>query len=48
MLNEKQVGIVSWSAKDPVCGSTKHPGVYTRVPDYIDWINKHTGLNFSK
>ncbi|KAJ8683976.1 hypothetical protein QAD02_019768 [Eretmocerus hayati] len=32
------VGIVSWSSKDPYCASTKYPGVYTRVSEFIKWI----------
>ncbi|XP_058798969.1 trypsin-1-like [Phymastichus coffea] len=41
-LNGTLVGIVSWSFKDPYCGSTKRPAQYTRVSEYIDWIKEHT------
>ncbi|KAJ8683975.1 hypothetical protein QAD02_019767 [Eretmocerus hayati] len=40
-VNGTLTGIVSWSYKDPYCASTKYPGVYTRVPEFIDWIKKH-------
>ncbi|XP_003426199.1 serine protease 43 isoform X1 [Nasonia vitripennis] len=35
------VGIVSWSIKDPSCGSNVYPNIYTRVSEYIDWIREH-------
>lgn len=34
-------GIVSWSIKDPYCASTKYPGVYTRVCEFIDWLEEN-------
>lgn len=37
-VDGKLVGLVSWSAG---CGAIKYPGVYTRVPSYIDWISKY-------
>ncbi|XP_014237612.1 chymotrypsin-1-like [Trichogramma pretiosum] len=41
-LDGKLIGVVSWSIKDPDCGSMKYPAVYTRVSEYIDWIRKGT------
>ncbi|XP_003426198.1 mite allergen Der f 3-like [Nasonia vitripennis] len=41
IVNGKLTGIVSWSIKDPYCASTEYPGVYTRVPEFIDWILEH-------
>ncbi|XP_058799009.1 chymotrypsin-2-like [Phymastichus coffea] len=39
--NKVQVGLVSWSVKDPYCASVKTPGIYTRVSEYIEWIKKN-------
>ncbi|XP_058799008.1 trypsin Blo t 3-like [Phymastichus coffea] len=40
-FNNVLIGIVSWSHKDPECGSPKFPDVHTRVSEYIDWIKRH-------
>lgn len=29
------IGIVSWGVR---CGEKDHPGIYTRVSQYIEWI----------
>ncbi|KAG5314502.1 EURM3 protein, partial [Acromyrmex insinuator] len=35
------VGLVSFGLYPNICTSTEYPAVYTRVPSYIDWINKN-------
>lgn len=29
------IGVVSWGVR---CGEADHPGIYTRVSKYIQWI----------
>ncbi|XP_061441385.1 complement factor I-like isoform X2 [Rhineura floridana] len=35
-------GIVSWGEN---CGEKGHPGVYTKIANYFNWIGRHTGMN---
>jgi trypsin len=44
LVDDVLVGIVSWSIKP--CAVAPYPGVYTDVSNYIDWIKKHTGIEF--
>lgn len=34
-----QLGIVSFGNK---CGEPGYPGVYTRLSEYVDWVNENT------
>lgn len=45
LVNNVQVGIVSWSVKP--CGVPPFPGVFTDVSRYVDWIENKTGIDFS-
>lgn len=38
-----QIGVVSWGIEP--CGNNDHPGVYTKVSHYIDWIKLKTKRN---
>ncbi|KAK0181221.1 hypothetical protein PV327_003523 [Microctonus hyperodae] len=37
-VDGKLVGLVSWGVE---CGSTKYPTVYTRVSEYLNWIDEN-------
>ena len=41
VFNKKQVGITSFGMD---CASDEYPGIYTLLPNYREWITKHTGL----
>ncbi|XP_070161271.1 chymotrypsin-2-like [Polyergus mexicanus] len=38
IVNGKLVGVVSWAK---ACSLTDYPTVFTRIPSYIDWIEKN-------
>lgn len=39
-----QLGIVSWGE---ICGAARSPGVYTKVNEYINWIQNYTEVSVS-
>jgi len=39
-----QLGIVSWG---DICGTARAPGVYTKVNEYINWIQNYTDVTVS-
>lgn len=41
VCNGKLFGIVSWGAE---CGSSKYPGVYSRVASVRQWIREHSQI----
>ncbi|XP_034486951.1 chymotrypsin-2-like [Drosophila innubila] len=44
LFNGQQVGIVSWSVKP--CGVAPYPGVFCKVANYIDWIERKLIANY--
>ncbi|XP_023711399.1 trypsin 3A1-like [Cryptotermes secundus] len=42
IVNEEQIGIVSWSVKP--CAQAPYPGVYTEVAHYVNWIKAITSI----
>lgn len=44
LVNNKQVGIVSWSMKP--CTAAPYPGVFTEISYYTEWLREHTDLSF--
>lgn len=42
VCNEELQGIVSWGTS---CGEDRKPGVYTKVCNYLDWIQQTIDTN---
>lgn len=42
--NKLLIGIASWSIG---CADNNHPGVYTRVDRFADWINEYVKIFFT-